>query len=351
MRILNLIDIPWNSGLASYAFDQARALKAAGHAVYFACPDGSAAREFAGREGFVYFPLPDRKEPFLRLPFLKLKKILAVERIDIISAHTGKTQTLAFLLSFFSAKKTAVIRTKADARPPSKNFSFMKVSKIIAASDFIRKGYLKLGFAPEKIERIYQGIHLPAVTAKKQGPPYRIGILGRLDPVKGHADFLRAAALLRKKRDDLEFMIAGYESGIKYPQLRAFAHDLGLTGKVSFLGRVAKPAAFMAGCDIGVIASAGSEAVSRAALEWLAASRPVIATAVGSLGEFIEPEFLVPPSNPEALAEKIEDILKVPHALQSTGALNRQKAENMFSFERFAKATERIFLEAAPGSR
>ena len=58
-RILNLIDIPWNSGLAAYAFDQAKALKARGHAVYFACPPKSAAWEFSKNEKFPVFPLAD----------------------------------------------------------------------------------------------------------------------------------------------------------------------------------------------------------------------------------------------------------------------------------------------------
>jgi len=347
LRILNLIDIPWNSGLAFYAYDQAHALKAAGHAVYFACPDKSAAREFAEREGFVCFPLPGRNEPFLRFPFLKLEKMLAAECVDIINAHTGKTQTLAFLLSFFSAKKIAVIRTKADARPPSKSFAFMKVSKIIAASDFIRNGYLELGVAPKKIALARQGINLPAAAPRKPEPPYKIGVLGRLDTVKGHECFLRAAAELIKSGVKAEFHIAGYEAGVKYTDLKKLAAILGLGAAAVFHGRVPDSFEFINSCDIGAIPSLGSEAVSRAALEWLSAAKPVVASHVGSLPEFITPENLVPPGETAALALRLQTLLAAPpERLGELGAANRARAERDFSTELFAQRTSRIFEEA-----
>ncbi|MCX5786144.1 MAG: glycosyltransferase family 4 protein [Elusimicrobia bacterium] len=349
LRILNLIDIPWNSALAAYAFDQARALKTAGHEVYFACPPASAAWEFARKEGLACFPLPDRKEPFLRLPFLKLKKVLAAERIDIISAHTGKTQTLAFFLSAFSAKRPALIRTKADARPPSKSFTFMRVSKIVAASDYIRNGYLKLGFAPEKMELVYQGISRPAIEAGRPVPPYKIGVLGRLDPVKGHDCFLKAAAELIKHGVKAEFHIAGYEAGIKYSDLKKRATELGLGAAAVFHGRVPDGFEFINSCDIGVIPSLGSEAVSRAALEWLASGRPVIASRAGSLGEFIAPEYLVSPGDAAALALKLETLLAAPGLLLKIGASNRAHAARDFSPEVFANRTNAVFENAAKG--
>jgi len=347
LRILNLIDIPWNSGLAAYAFDQAKALKAGGHEVYFGCPPDSAAWEFSRKEGMACFPLPDRKKSFLRLPFSKFKKILAAERIGAISAHTGKTQTLAFLLSSFSAKRPALIRTKADARPPSKSFTFGKVSKIIAASDFIKTGYLQLGFAPEKIELIYQGIRLPGMKIKKPGSPYKVGVLGRLDPVKGHECFLKAAAELIENGAKAEFHIAGYEAGIKYCDLKKRAAELGLGTAAVFHGRVEDSFEFMNSCDIGVIPSLGSEAVSRAALEWLASGRPIIASRAGSLGEFIAPEYMVPPGDASALARKLETLLAAPESLPKIGAANRARAARDFSSKIFESRTNAVFENAA----
>lgn len=339
LGILNLIDIPWNSGLAAYAFDQARALTAAGHRVCFACPTESAAWEFAGGEGLARFPLPDRKKPFIQLPFLKLHKILADESIDIINAHTGKTQTLAFLLSRVCARKTAIIRTKADAAPPSKSFTFAKVERIIAASEFIRKGYLKLGFAPERIELIRQGINFPEITDRMPEPPYRIGILGRLDPVKGHKCFLDAAAELLKRGVKAEFHIAGYEAGIKYDDLKKTAGELGLGAAAIFHGRVSDGFKFMSFCDIGVIPSLGSEAVSRCALEWLASGRPVVASRTGSLPEFVTPDNLTPPGDAAALALRLGALLSEPRQLVAVGAANRTRAAQDFSREVFAEKT------------
>ena len=347
LKILNLIDIPWNSGLTSYALDQARALRGYGHEVHFACPDGSFAGDFAGREGFPRVSLPDRKTPFLRLPFAKMSDFLSAERIDVINAHTGKTQTLAALLSFRPAGKTAVIRTKADARPPSKSFRFMRIAKIIAASDFIRNGYLKAGAPPEKISLARQGIQLAPAELRKPEPPYKIGLLGRLDEVKGHKYFLEAAALVLKSGAKAEFHIAGQEAGIKYSGLEKLAKDLGLGKAAVFHGRVPDSFEFMNSCDIGVIPSLGSEAVSRAALEWLSAAKPLVASRVGSLNEFATPENLVPPAESAALARRLEALLAAPELLNAHGSANRARAATVFSPDIFARLTNAAFESAA----
>ena len=349
LRILNLIDIPWHSGLAAYAFDQAGALKARGHAVYFACPPESAAWEFAKRENIPAFPLPDRKAPFISLPFRALKRFIDREKITAINAHTGRAQSLAFILSLISAETPQIIRTKADAAPPSKSFSLARVSAIVAASDFIRQRYLKLGLSPQKVRLAAQAIDTPLTPLRTPEPPYKIGVLGRLDPVKGHDSFFKAASRLLERGTKAEFHVAGYEANIKYADLKAMSARLGLADAVIFHGRVADSLEFMASCDIGVIPSLGSEAVSRAALEWLAAGKPLVASSAGSLPEFAGPEYLFTPGDDAALASKLEALLEEPGQLTKIGASNRERAARQFSRQIFSEATGDIFENTAGG--
>ncbi|MDP2865018.1 MAG: glycosyltransferase family 4 protein, partial [Elusimicrobiota bacterium] len=179
-----------------------------------------------------------------------------------------------------------------------------------------------------------------------------IGLLGRLDPVKGHTCFLRAAAGLLRSGVKAEFHIAGCEANIKYADLLKIAEELEIAPSVVFHGKVEGPYKFMADCDIGVIASLGSEAVSRAALEWLASGRPLISTTAGSLPEYAAPAWLAPPGDHAALAEKISQLLSDPSKIKTLGEENRARAARDFSNEAFAAATcaafENIF---SPDSR
>ena len=347
MKILNIIDIPWHSALAAYAFDQASALANRGHLIFFAAPEKSAAADFARTNGFPLTIIPARKNYMLLGALIRLKKLIETETIDIVNVHTGKAQTMAWLLSLVSVRPFAIIRTKADAKRPSAGFAFGRIALIIAGSKVIKEMYISAGFNSEKVAIIYQGIvpppeKVPAANAIAS----KVGILGRLDPVKGHACFIEAAALVLKKIPNAEFLIAGREENIKYAELEAQAETLGIAGKVRYLGHVPDGIAFSQSCDVGVIASLASESVSRAALEWLAAGRPLVATAVGSLPEFAAPEWLVPPRDPAMLAEKLISLLNSPEKALAAGAANRTKALTDFTPASFAERTESIFKKA-----
>ncbi len=341
LRILSVIDIPWNSGLAAYAFDQALALRGAGHTVVFACPEGSAALEFAARENLKYFTIPGRRE-YLRLPraVLGLRAFARREKIDLVCAHTGRAQTIGLLLG------PPLLRVKADAKRPSAGPAFRSVKKIIAASAYIEKLYLGAGLDSSRLTVIRQGISLPPVSAPPASPPYRIGLLGRLDPVKGHACFLRAAAELLRSGVKAEFHIAGYEANLKYAGLLELAEGLEIAPNVVFHGKAADPFSFMASCDAGVIASLGSEAVSRAALEWLASGRPLVSTSAGSLPEYVSSDWLVPPGDHAALAARLAGLLSDPAKMKALGEENRARAARDFSGAAFSAATCAVFEEA-----
>ncbi|HNW43977.1 MAG TPA: glycosyltransferase family 4 protein [Elusimicrobiales bacterium] len=346
LKILSIIDIPWNSGLAAYAFDQARALRAGGHEVIFACPDGSAAMEFAAREKFRAYAIPGRKEYFgLLEATLRLRELAREEKIDALCAHTGRAQTLAWLLRL----KVPLVRVKADAKLPSLGFTFRAVTKVISASAFIEDRYLNAGLDPSRSALIRQGIALPEFEYPPSPPPWTIGLLGRLDPVKGHKCFLQAAADVLRRGIKVKFHIAGYEAGLKYSDLKTYADWLQISDDVVFHGRVEDSFAFMKGCSIGVIASLGSEAVSRAALEWLACGRPLVVTTVGSLPEFVSVDLQVPPGAHQALADKLVDIIGAPEQLAYTGGENRSRAESDFSAADFVKATNWLFESLCRG--
>ncbi len=347
MKILNIIDIPWHSALAAYAFSQSDALAARGHGIYFAAPEDSAAACFALKKGFRLTLIPPRKNYLILGTLLKLKKLIENENIDVVNAHTGKAQTMAWLISLICARPFAIIRTKADSKFPRNSFILGKTAVVIAGSEVIKKMYAAAGVDTAKIEVVYQGITALPETPDKLSRPLKVGILGRLDPVKGHGCFIEAAALVIKNVPAVEFLIAGREENVKYATLEAKARKLGIADSVKYLGHVPDSASFTRSCDIGVIASLSSEAVSRAALEWLEAGRPLLATSVGSLPEFVPAEWLIPPQNPQLLADALIALLTSPEKRSAAGAKNRARALQDFCPERFAEKTAAIFETSA----
>jgi glycosyltransferase involved in cell wall biosynthesis len=115
----------------------------------------------------------------------------------------------------------------------------------------------------------------------------RVGVLGRLDPVKGQAFFIEAVGLMKDHLNERNLLDCRGREKYGPTRIGTSGGSLGVERWVRFLGRVPDAGAFMNDCHVGVIASVESEAVSRAALEWLARGRPLVATDVGALPEMV----------------------------------------------------------------
>lgn len=345
LKILSILDIPWFSALASYAIDQARGLKERGHKIFLGAPARSAFMEIGTKENFSMIEVPQRKDFFILSAIAKLKKFIETENIDIVLTHTGKTQTLACLAQILSKNKFPIIRTKSDARLPKKSFLLNRIKKIITASEFLKEKYLKLGIEPDKVRTIYQGIQPIKTDNLNTSPPYKVGILGRLDLVKGHSHFIEAASIVLKKRNDVSFLIAGKEANITFKHLKEQIDRLGISDSVKYLGYVHDQFEFINECNIGVIASTGSEVVSRVLLEWMACARPVIATNVGSIPEILPEKYLINPGVPKHMAEKLTELLDNPDNLVRIGNENQKIIEKLYNFKDFTDKTENLMFE------
>ncbi len=136
---------------------------------------------------------------------------------------------------------------------------------------------------------IANGIDLDRFTDKacfSHARPYILAF-GRLTHVKGFDMLLRAFSLVAPDHPGLDLLIAG--DGEDRAELGALGERLNLDGRVLFTGRAtpAEVVRLLNGCAF-VIVPSRSETFGIAALEALAAGKPVLATRVGGLGEFLE---------------------------------------------------------------
>ncbi|MFA6584738.1 MAG: glycosyltransferase family 4 protein [Elusimicrobiaceae bacterium] len=342
MKIVQFTDEVWDSGLSEYALTLASALSDAGHESYFMARKNSHAALRAKTLNLKLLEFENKITDTL--------KALREIQPDIINAHTGSSHSCAVALTAF-LKKTAAIRTRADAREfQLKPFSFLlwgRTNGFIAANSEILKQ-----FRASKANRIPSALIMQAV-ARPQTPPTpaqgaKLGLVARLDPVKGHACAIRAMALIIKTHPDTKLLIAGEDKNVKAADLKELAKQAGISANVEFYGRLPDVPAFMDGCALGLIPSLGSEAVSRGALEWLSRGRPVIASNVGGLADFVadgETGFIVPPGDERALADAVLKLLGNAEIMRAFGEAGAAVYDKKFTPSVFARETEKFYRE------
>lgn len=333
--IVHLEDEPWDSGLAHYALTLAVEQARRGERVEFwtrpksplteaAARLGLTVREWAGAGGWA------------RLPALRRAARAAV----VLNAHTGSSHLLALAAALGS--KAAVVRTRGDARSPRGGVlaraAAARTAAFIAANTRLSSA-LAAAFPGARVCFVPQGVPGPAAAPALPDAPV-VGMLARFDPVKGHATLGAAVAGLKKEFPALRAVCAG--EGRLLAEVRA-------AGTLECPGFVVDKDAFLASCRIGVVASLGSEAVSRAALEWMAAGRPVIASAVGGLADLVSDGvtgLLVPPADASALASALRRLLSDPAEAARLGAAGRRRWSERFSPAPFYDATKRVYDDA-----
>src|SRR5436305_4158517 len=161
------------------------------------------------------------------------------------------------------------------------------------------------GFDDESFEIVHYGIDPNGEPKPYEGTVPRLLCVGRLIPIKGHIVLLRAFAEARRQLPELELEIAG--RGPLEPALKALVLELGLSDSVRFLGHVSPIQAAIERSAVVVVPSMG-EGFGMVALESMERSRPVIAAAIGGLGELVrdgETGVLVPPGEADPLRDAI----------------------------------------------
>lgn len=130
-----------------------------------------------------------------------------------------------------------------------------------------------------------------------------IGLVGRLDPMKDHPTFLRAAALLARERPDVRFVCVGEGNESYARQLHQLADDLQISAQVIWAGgRTDMPAVYNA-LDLLTSSSSFGEGFSNVIGEAMACGVPCVVTAVGDSALIVgEAGIKVPPGDPAALA-------------------------------------------------
>jgi glycosyltransferase involved in cell wall biosynthesis len=168
-----------------------------------------------------------------------------------------------------------------------------------------------------------------------------VGNVARLAEQKGHRDLIAAAALVLERRPDVRFVVAG--EGELREELERLARPLG--DRFLFLGARGDVPDLLASFDVFAFPSL-FEGLCVAVIEAQAAGVPVVATPVGGIKESIadgETGWLVPPRDPDALAERIVWVLDHDAEAREVAAAARTRAFERHSVERMVAETMALY--------
>ena len=137
-----------------------------------------------------------------------------------------------------------------------------------------------------------------------------IGLVARLDPMKDHLTFMRAAAYLIKHRKNVRFICVG-DGSVSYRQkLLAVSMDLGIADRLVWTAAAEDMAAMYNAFDLATLSSAYGEGFPNVIGEAMACGVPCVVTNVGDSAYIVgDTGTVVPTRNPEALAHAWDTML------------------------------------------
>jgi teichuronic acid biosynthesis glycosyltransferase TuaC len=197
-----------------------------------------------------------------------------------------------------------------------------------------------------RTEVVHLGTDLPPLSPERGAA---LVTVGHLVARKRHSDVLRALWLLRDSHPALRWDVVG--EGPERAPLQRLARELGLDGRVRFLGQLPPAMARAAAQGAGVfVLPSVDEAFGVAYLEAMAGAVP----AIGCRGEPGPEEIaaaggglrLVPPGDPEALATELRALLDDANWRRELGEAARATVEAGFTWERCGRATVAAYEEA-----
>jgi glycosyltransferase involved in cell wall biosynthesis len=191
--------------------------------------------------------------------------------------------------------------------------------RVVSVSEHEKNTLIKEGISSSKIMTIYNGIEVCRYRTEPNFDFKRklninvgssvVGIVAAFRPEKNHELFLLAAREVLKKNKDTYFLIVG--DGVTRKKIENLALQLGIARNCIFTGFREDIPDVISVFDVGVLSSHW-EGLPLVVLEYMASSKPVVATNVGGLTEVIEDGingFLTPPGDYNAMAERINLLL------------------------------------------
>jgi len=334
----------------------ARLLRQRGHDQMIVCREESELETCARAEKFSCFALP-LHDPGYAHGILQLRQHLQAAPCDILHAHDGRGQTVAWLASI-GMRVRRVASRRVTFLPRHRWIHRLKYAHtcdaVVTVSDFIRQLLIRSQVPEAMIELIPDGIEippeLPSITRRAEArarwgfgeEEFLVGHLGAFTREKGQEVALEAFRLLVKRLPQARLLLAGEGPTLKDLEITQTCKALG--DRVRLCGAIENLAEFFPALDLFVMPSK-SEGLGSSSLLAMSYGLPVVASRVGGLPEIVEEArtgWLVEPASPSALVDAILAAASDRARLKQWGLNGRERARQ-FSVEIMVERTEALY--------
>jgi glycosyltransferase involved in cell wall biosynthesis len=361
-RRLRVMQLTWSlvvGGAEVYALTIASNLDPASYEAFMCGVDqGGALETEVRRRGVPYFIMGRRPGIDFALPW-RLYRLFRRTRIDVVQTHNFNQLFYGGLAARLAGAR--LIHTEHSfelyerrlLRAALRVLSLL-CEKVVAIGDGgarVLSG--SLGIPARKVEVIRAGVGLTPFEGSKEEARRALGldprdrvatVVARLYPEKNHRLLFEAFAEVARRVGRARLLVVG--EGTEREGLRSEIARPGLADSVWMLGERHDVARILAATDVFVLSS-NSEGLPVAVLEAMAASRPVVATAVGELPALLRRARagrLVPPRDAPALAAALAELLADPALAERMGQAAR-RAARPFNLRAMMSRYEKIFSQ------
>ena len=357
-------------GAQRYVYDLATAAKAQGYDVAVAVGERGVLTAKLEQVGVRTIPFGLRQyRTFLGDiltfgPLFSLVRILRTERPDIVHVNSAKAGGLGALAARLTHVPLIVFTAHGwEFNAPRSWLSKIGIAffswltlllahRTIAVSEALRHDVRYWPFVNKHITVVKNGITCPTLYSREEARAkiaphaigkYWIGMISELHPTKRIEDAIEALSIVVKTHPEVILVVIG--EGKEREKLEDLIRDLCMRDHVSLVGFQDNAASLLSAFDL-FVHSSQSEALGYVLLEAGCASLPIIATNVGGIPEIIENDvhgLLVPPKNPEGLADAIEMLMANPQRAKELGARLHARVQNAFTKERVITETFTLY--------
>lgn len=312
--------------------------------------------------------------------FLRLRRLILDEQIDVIHAHltyaeiwgrlagalTGRPViSTIHVLSYVHAKDRSLRDRAMDALVGLVRKRFG--GPVISVSQALRGRLLERGLPAERAVTVHNGIEMqgfgPLQGTSRADRRAALGIpedapvaitVAVMREGKGHDYLIDAARKVLEQMPQAHFLVVG--GGPLEEELRRKVQDEGLGKNVHLTGMRNDTRELLAIADVFILPSSHFDALPTAVIEAMAAGLPVVAFASGGVSEIVvdgRTGFIVPNTDAGALAEAVKGLLRDRAQARSMGKCGKERATAEFSAETWAAKLQEIYrssLSARPHS-
>lgn len=295
-----------------------------------------------------------------------LKRVIRDQAPQVVHTHGTMSGRIAGRLA--GAK---VVYTRHSVFPVSPKLSHQPgkfingrineffADEIIAVAEAAKDNLTDSGIRPERVTVLLNGVEPVSPLSGQElerarqrfgvaEGDFAVGILARLEEVKGHRYLVEAAKLLREQGHPMKLIIAGV--GACEAALKTQVTELGLEDTVLFPGFVKDVPALLSVLKVQANASFGTEATSLALLEGMSMGLPAVVTDYGGNPGVIQEGcngFLVPTHDGETLARRIARLMEDPALYEHMREEALRIYWEKFTVEMYARNIEAVYRRAA----